>query len=218
MDTVNTDKQWHLKNNNTYTWNVVIIADTLTKQPISNLPCKNWWTFSFEISNLVDHRLCSYSRLGSTNRSRLYTTSFIVPTDKKTFISQTMEPFLVTIIPSKDFRNATIWNLQNSGYIARPGAGVSQFHNFLSGGVRQWSSVHINTSQLVYTTVSCRWTSEYGVLAHRMMHEIFLCKQEIILKFSFVYDFLSYSSQYVLFDSIKCLFRFFRFEKLRWWK
>ena len=47
-----------LKNRRSYTWYIVVGADSLCKQSVSNLPGKNGWTLSLVLSDL-SHNLWS---------------------------------------------------------------------------------------------------------------------------------------------------------------
>ena len=57
-------------------------------------------------------------------------------------------------LPPEDFGNTAVWDLEDSGDITGPRAGVRQFDNLLPRRVRQGAPVHVHATQLVHTAVT----------------------------------------------------------------
>lgn len=57
--------------------------------------------------------------------------------------------------PPQDFGNASIRNLEDATNVTRPGSGMGELDDFLSGRIRQWPPVYVHTTQLIYTTMPC---------------------------------------------------------------
>jgi len=64
------------------------------------------------------------------------------------------------ILPSENFAHTSIGNLKNPRNITWPCSRVGQFDNFLSCWVWQRSSANENSTQLIYSTVTCKNTRE----------------------------------------------------------
>ena len=63
----------------TYTWNIVIVANTFWQKPISDFPSKNRRTFSLVFWNTFHDAWSSHPRFGSADGTRLNRARFIVP-------------------------------------------------------------------------------------------------------------------------------------------
>ena len=172
----------------TYTWNIVIVANTFWQKPISDFPSKNRRTFSLVFWNTFHDAWSSHPRFGSADGTRLNRARFIVPEKKCNFCifpqmgngyfcyinqiasSQPDGRYRQTLtdgcwqasnkratkiaIPSKNFGHTSIGNLKNSWNITWPSSWMGQFNDFLSCWVRQRTSIDVNSSELIYTTMS----------------------------------------------------------------
>lgn len=68
-----------------YAWNIVIGADLLWKEEVSDLPGKNGGALSLVLRDLPHHFCCSHPRFASTNGPRTYQARLIVPAQDLTY-------------------------------------------------------------------------------------------------------------------------------------
>ena len=152
----------------TYTWNIIVVANSFGQETIPNFPSKNWRAFSLIIWNTFHYTWSGHSGLRSANSTRLDRARLIVPKEERKMKEKNrkIQHFFLALaepknmcrsqnsLPPEDFGHTSIGNLKNSWNITWPGSWMSQFNDFLSCRVRQRASIDIYSSELIYTTMS----------------------------------------------------------------
>lgn len=64
-------------------------------------------------------------------------------------------------LPSEYLRDAAVADLKNARYVARSRTAVGQFDDLLPRRVGKWSSVYVNTTELINAAVSRSGAAKY---------------------------------------------------------
>ena len=67
----------------TYTWNIIVVANSFGQETIPNFPSKNWRAFSLIIWNTFHYTWSGHSGLRSANSTRLDRARLIVPKEER---------------------------------------------------------------------------------------------------------------------------------------